>query len=279
MNAYKDSELLNKTCDIINNIKEKRGIFMVDRLKNKVAIVTGGTVGIGLAIAQKFVEEGAKVVITGRRANVGEEAVKSIGDESVARFVQHDASDEQGWIDLFENTIKWFGHVDTVVNNAGIAIAKNIEETTFEDWKFLQSINSDGVFLGTKYGIQYMKNQPGGASIINMSSIEGFVGDPNLAAYNHSKGGVRILSKSAALHAALNDYNLRVNTIHPGYIKTPLVENIPGAEEAQSQRTQTPMGHIGEPNDIAYMAVYLASEESKFATGSEFVVDGGYLAQ
>ncbi|MDR3240638.1 MAG: glucose 1-dehydrogenase [Lactobacillaceae bacterium] len=252
---------------------------MTGRLEGKVAIVTGGTLGIGLACATKFVEEGAKVVITGRRANVGEEAVKSIGGDDVIRFVQHDAADEAGWIDLFEKTIEWFGHVDTVVNNAGIAIGKNIEDTTFDDWKLLQSINSDGVFLGTKYGVQYMKNQPGGASIINMSSIEGFVGDPNLTAYNHSKGGVRIMSKSAALHCALNDYNLRVNTVHPGYIKTPLVDGLEGAEEAQSQRTQTPVGHIGEPNDIAYICVYLASEESKYATGAEFVVDGGYLAK
>ncbi|MCM0582550.1 glucose 1-dehydrogenase [Weissella diestrammenae] len=252
---------------------------MTGRLTGKVAIVTGGTLGIGLAVATQFVAEGAKVVITGRRANVGEEAVASIGGPEVIRFVQHDAADEAGWIDLFEQTIAWFGHVDTVVNNAGIAIGKNIEETTFDDWKLLQSINSDGVFLGTKYGVQYMKNQPGGASIINMSSIEGFVGDPNLTAYNHSKGGVRIMSKSAALHCALNDYNLRVNTVHPGYIKTPLVGNLEGAEEAQSQRTQTPVGHIGEPNDIAYICVYLASEESKYATGAEFVVDGGYLAK
>ncbi|WP_283680001.1 SDR family oxidoreductase [Lentilactobacillus sp. Marseille-Q4993] len=252
---------------------------MADRLKGKVAIVTGGTLGIGLAIAQKFVEEGAKVVITGRREEVGEKAAQSVGGPDVIRFVKHDASDEKGWEDLFDTTEEAFGPVTTVVNNAGIALAKNIEDTTAEEWRNLMSINLDGVFYGTKLGIIRMKNKHLGASIINMSSIEGFVGDPNLAAYNASKGGVRLLTKSAALHCALNDYDVRVNTVHPGYIKTPLVDNIPGAEEAQSQRTQTPMGHIGEPNDIAYMCVYLASDESKFATGSEFVVDGGYLAQ
>ncbi|AQW21059.1 3-beta hydroxysteroid dehydrogenase [Lentilactobacillus curieae] len=252
---------------------------MADRLKGKVAIVTGGTLGIGYAVAQKFVEEGAKVVITGRREEVGEKAAKEIGTPDQIRFIKHDASDEQGWTDLFDETEKAFGQVTTLVNNAGIALAKNIEDTTAEEWRKLMSINLDGVFYGTKLGIIRMKNKNLGASIINMSSIEGFVGDPNLAAYNASKGGVRLLTKSAALHCSLNDYDVRVNTVHPGYIKTPLVDDIPGAEEAQSQRTQTPMGHIGEPNDIAYMCVYLASDESKFATGSEFVVDGGYLAQ
>jgi NAD(P)-dependent dehydrogenase (short-subunit alcohol dehydrogenase family) len=122
-----------------------------------------------------------------------------------------------------------------------------------------------------------MKNQEAGASIINLSSGEGMVGDPNLVAYNASKGGVRIFSKSAALYCAKNDYHIRINTVHPGYIKTPMVP--PALEQYQSQRHQTPMGHIGEPSDIAHLCVYLASDESKFATGAEFVVDGGYLAQ
>jgi NAD(P)-dependent dehydrogenase (short-subunit alcohol dehydrogenase family) len=248
---------------------------MTDRLKNKVAIITGGTKGIGLAIAQRFVEEGAKVVITGRHELP--EALASIGDESVARFVKHDSSDEQGWVDLFAQTKEWFGHVDTLVNNAGIGVPGNIENTTWQAWQQTIDINLGGVFLGTKYGVLNMKNQAGGASIINMSSIEGYVGDPNLAAYNASKGGVRMLTKSAALHAALNDYNLRVNSIHPGYIKTPMIT--PAFETAMAQRTKTPMGHLGDPNDIAYLAVYLASEEAKFATGAEFVADGGYLAQ
>ncbi|PWG00344.1 SDR family oxidoreductase [Levilactobacillus bambusae] len=252
---------------------------MSHRLDGKVAIVTGGTLGIGEAIAHRFVDEGAKVVITGRHSDVGEAAAKKIGGPDVIRFVQQDTSDEARWDEVFDATEEAFGPVTTIVNNAGIAINKNIEETTAEDWHKLMSVNLDGVFYGTKLGIIRMKNKNLGASIINMSSIEGFVGDPNLAAYNASKGAVRIFSKSAALHCALNDYDVRVNTVHPGYIKTPLVDDLPGAEAAMSQRDKTPMGHIGEPDDIAYMCVYLASNESKFATGSEFVVDGGYLAQ
>lgn len=252
---------------------------MSHRLDGKVAIVTGGTLGIGLAVADKFVEEGGKVMITGRHADVGEKAAKSIGGPDVIQFFQHDATDEQGWLDLFDATEKTFGPVTTIVNNAGMAVNKSIENTTTKEWKQQLAVNLDGVFYGTRLGIQRMKNKHLGASIINMSSIEGFVGDPNLGAYNASKGAVRIMTKSAAVDCALKDYDVRVNTVHPGYIKTPLVDDLPGAEEAMSARTKTPMSHIGEPNDIAWICVYLASDEAKFATGSEFVVDGGYTAQ
>jgi NAD(P)-dependent dehydrogenase (short-subunit alcohol dehydrogenase family) len=252
---------------------------MSHRLDGKVAIVTGGTFGIGFAIAQKFVSEGAKVVITGRHADVGEEAAKKIGGPDVVRYIKHDASDEEGWTALFDETEKSFGPVSTLVNNAGVGWTGSIEETTTEMWHDLLAINLDGVFYGTRLAIQRMKNKHLGASIINMSSIEGFIGDPNLGAYNASKGAVRIMSKSAAVDCALKDYGVRINTVHPGYIKTPLVDKIPGAEAQMSARTKTPMGHLGEPDDIAWICVYLASDESKFATGSEFVVDGGYTAQ
>lgn len=252
---------------------------MSNRLDGKVAIVTGGTLGIGWAVAHRFVDEGAKVVITGRHADVGEAAAKKIGGPDVIRFIQHDAADEAGWVDLFDETEKAFGPVSTLVNNAGVGLTGSIEETSTETWRKIMDINLDGVFFGTRLGIQRMKNKNLGASIINMSSIEGFIGDPNLGAYNATKGAVRIMSKSAAIDSALKDYDVRVNTVHPGYIKTPLVDRIEGAEEGMSDRSKTPMGHIGEPDDIAWICVYLASNESKFATGSEFVVDGGYTAQ
>lgn len=252
---------------------------MSQRLKGKVAIVTGGTLGIGLAIAARFVEEGAKVMITGRHSDVGEAAAKKVGSPAEIRFFKQDVSDEQSWLSLFDATTEAFGQVTTIVNNAGMAINKSIEETTTEEWHQLLAVNLDGVFFGTRLGIQKMKNKSVGASIINLSSIEGLVGDPNLGAYNASKGAVRLLSKSAAVDCALKDYKVRVNTVHPGYIKTPLVDDLPGAEEKMSQRSKTPVGHIGDPDDIAYICVYLASEESKFATGAEFVVDGGYTAQ
>lgn len=252
---------------------------MGERLKGKVAIVTGGSLGIGWAIANRFVQEGAKVIITGRRSQIGEEAAQKIGTPDVIRFIQHDSSDEAGWIDLFNQTEQIFGPVSTLVNNAGIAVGNSIENTTTEEWRQIMAVNLDGVFFGTRLGIQRMKNKHLGASIINMSSIEGFVGDSNLGAYNASKGAVRIMSKSAAVDCALKDYDIRINSVHPGYIKTPMVESTPGMVEAMSQRSKTPVGHLGEPDDIAYMCVFLASDESKFATGSEFVVDGGYTAQ
>lgn len=252
---------------------------MGERLKGKVAIVTGGSLGIGWAIANRFVQEGAKVVITGRREQIGEEAAQKIGTPDVIRFIQHDSSDEAGWVDLFDQTEQIFGPVSTLVNNAGIAVGNSIENTTTEEWRQIMAVNLDGVFFGTRLGIQRMKNKDLGASIINMSSIEGFVGDSNLGAYNASKGAVRIMSKSAAVDCALKDYDIRINSVHPGYIRTPMVESTPGMVEAMSQRSKTPMGHLGKPDDIAYMCVFLASDESKFATGSEFVVDGGYTAQ
>ncbi|MCM6765737.1 SDR family oxidoreductase [Weissella paramesenteroides] len=252
---------------------------MGERLKGKVAIVTGGSLGIGWAIANRFVQEGAKVVITGRREQIGEEAAQKIGTPDVIRFIQHDSSDEAGWVDLFDQTEQIFGPVSTLVNNAGIAVGNSIENTTTEEWRQIMAVNLDGVFFGTRLGIQRMKNKDLGASIINMSSIEGFIGDSNLGAYNASKGAVRIMSKSAAVDCALKDYDIRINSVHPGYIRTPMVESTPGMVEAMSQRSKTPMGHLGEPDDIAYMCVFLASDESKFATGSEFVVDGGYTAQ
>jgi NAD(P)-dependent dehydrogenase (short-subunit alcohol dehydrogenase family) len=250
---------------------------MSGRLEGKVAIITGGTSGLGLATAEEFVRQGAKVVITGRRAEVGQKAAESIGKPDVVRFVRQDTSEEQGWAELFAQVKIWYGAVHILVNSAGIAIGGDIEHLSLEDWRKTLSINLDGVFLGTKYGVINMKKQAAGASIINLSSVEGMAGDPNLVAYNASKGGVRIFSKSAALYCAKNDYHIRINTVHPGYIKTPMVP--PALEQYQAQRHQTPMGHIGEPSDIAHICVYLASDESKFATGAEFVVDGGYLAQ
>ncbi|HJE86625.1 MAG TPA: SDR family oxidoreductase [Levilactobacillus hammesii] len=252
---------------------------MAHRLDGKVAIVTGGTLGIGLAIAHRFVEEGAKVMITGRHADVGEKAAKSIGTPDVIQFFKQDVAEESSWNQVFDATEQAFGQVTTVVNNAGIGLTGPIEDTTTEDWHKLLSVNLDGVFFGTRLGIQRMKNKHLGASIINVSSIEGLIGDANAGSYNASKGGVRLMSKSAALDCALNDYDVRVNTVHPGYIKTPMVEAVPEVEAAMADRTKTPMGHLGEPDDIAYICIYLASNESKFATGAEFVVDGGYTAQ
>lgn len=259
----------------------------MDRVKGKVALVTGGRQGLGKAIAVMLAREGAKVVITDRKEE-GAQAVlaeiKAAGSEGI--FVQHDVSSEADWDKAIAATLDKFGTLDILVNNAGVGEGKNIEEVTLEQWRWVMSINLDGVFLGTQKAIGAMK-KCGGGSIVNMSSIEGLVGDRRMAAYDASKGGLVMLSRSAALHCARNHYNIRVNTVHPGFIDTNMVAGFLKAiaEDGDVVKARKdlealhPLGHLGEPDDVAYAVLYLASEESKFATGSELVVDGGYTAR
>jgi NAD(P)-dependent dehydrogenase (short-subunit alcohol dehydrogenase family) len=253
------------------------------RVANKVALVTGASLGLGRASALLLAREGAKVVVTDVKEAEGravaEEIVKAGGE---AIFVRHDVASEADWARSIGEAKARFGRLDVVVNNAGVALAGSIEDTTLEQWRRLMSINLDGVFLGTRDAVAAMKDH--GGSIINLSSIEGIIGDPNLAAYNASKGGVRLLTKSAALHCAKAGYKIRVNSIHPGYILTPMVEGYVAThgdadETYKAIAAMHPLGHIGEPNDIAYGVLYLASDESKFVTGSELIIDGGYTAQ
>jgi 3(or 17)beta-hydroxysteroid dehydrogenase len=254
------------------------------RTQDKVAIVTGGSVGLGKAQANMLAREGAKVVITDIKEQDGLKVADEINsDGGTAIFMKHDVASEDEWKATIGRTLDKYNRLDVLVNNAGVAFSDNVEETSLEDWKKLMTVNLDGVFLGTKYAVKEMKKSKGG-SIINMSSIEGLVGDPNFPAYNASKGGVRLLTKSAALHCANSGYNIRVNSVHPGYIWTPMVENYLKSqgdiEEGKKKLADMhPIGHIGEPDDIAYAVVYLASDEAKFMTGAEIVIDGGYTAQ
>ncbi|MEQ9442800.1 MAG: SDR family oxidoreductase [Cyclobacteriaceae bacterium] len=254
-------------------------------VKNKVAIVTGGASGLGKSSALLLAREGAKVVITDLDEVQGHEVVQVIkqqGGEAV--FIRQDVSGEDEWKSVIQTTLDTYGKLHILANSAGIGVGGNVEEVTLADWKKLMSINLDGTFLGTQYGIKAMRKTGEGGSIINFSSIEGLVGDPNLPAYNASKGGVTLFTKSAALHCARQGYGIRVNSIHPAYIWTPMVENYLKAqgnvEEGRKMLdSMHPVGHMGEPDDIGYGVVYLASEESKFMTGAELVIDGGYTAQ
>lgn len=167
--------------------------------------------------------------------------------------------------------MKKFGHVDVLLNNAGILFFDNAEDIDLDEWHKILSVDLDGVMLGVKYRIRHMKDR--GGSIINMCSIAGLIGISNLYAYNAAKGGVRILTKSAALYCAEKKYPIRVNSVHPGYAHTPMVDAYPEMEEGLEKLH--PMGRLGEAREIANMALYLASDESSFSTGSEFVVDGG----
>ena len=252
------------------------------RVEGKVALVTGGAVGIGAATARLLAREGANVAITDVKTDEGEALARQLGDDAL--FVRHDVSSEQDWRHAIDATLARFGRLDVLVNNAGVGVAANVEVETLENWRWLMSINLDGVFLGTKLAIESMKRSASAGSIINLSSIEGIVADANLAAYNASKGGVTLFTKSAALHCAKTGTRIRVNSVHPGYIWTPMVQNHlnrqPDPEAAKAYvESLHPVGHLGEPDDIAYAILYLASDESKFVTGAELVVDGGYTAQ
>lgn len=245
----------------------------MNRLKDKVAIVTGGTQGIGLGIAKCFINEGAKVVITSTTESKGAKAVAELGENAI--YVKQNVAKEADWENVINQTLDKFGGLDIVVNNAGIAPQLvSIDKETLEDWNKVISVDLTGTFLGVKHGMATMAKN-GGGSIINISSIEGLIGAPTVGPYNAAKGGVRLLTKSAALDATTNKYNVRVNSVHPGYIDTDI---IPEDQKAMYGKL-TPMGHIGTPEDIGMLCVYLASDESKFVTGSEFVIDGGVTAE
>ena len=254
----------------------------MNRVMGKVAIVTGGAGGMGRAISSLLTREGAKVVVTDINEVNGKEVVEAIRhDGGEAVFVKHDVTSEQDWSKLIEKTLAEFGKLDILVNNAGVMLVKEIKDISLEEWRQLMSVNLDGVFLGTKHGIRAMRGN-GGGSIINMSSVAGIVGTlDDTAAFCASKGGVRLLTKAAALECskAGHDYNIRVNSIHPGVIQTPLVEVL--LEDAAIRKRLEeihPIGFMGEPIDIAYVVLYLASDESRLVTGAQMAIDGGWTA-
>ncbi|HLQ74281.1 MAG TPA: glucose 1-dehydrogenase [Bacillota bacterium] len=253
------------------------------RLNGKVAFITGGSSGIGKAMSYLFSNEGAKVVIADINKEAGTKVVEEItGNGKDAAFVELNVTSEEQWEAAINEAIDHFGFISVVVNGAGIGgDGKSIEETTLSDWDRIIDINLKGVYLGTKHAIISMKNNEKNCSIINLSSIAGLVGDDQLTIYSASKGGVKLLTKSSALHCAKSRYSIRVNSIHPGYIRTPMVDEfVAGDEEAiKAIDAMHPVGHMGEADDIAFAALYLASDESKFVTGSEQVVDGGYTAR
>ena len=248
------------------------------RLEGKVALISGGARGMGAEEAKLFAREGAKVVIgdileeEGRRT---EAEVNELGGECL--FVRLDVTNEAQWQGAVAATVARFGKLDILVNNAGIFLGNPVEDTTSQEWDQIMDINAKGVFLGTKLAIPEMR-KAGGGSIINISSVAGLVGNPYSSAYNASKGAVRLLTKSTAIQYAKD--GIRANSIHPGVIETPMTQDVVNDPSFKEFRLATnPIPRLGQPADIAYGALYLASDESSFVTGSELVIDGGRTAQ
>jgi len=255
------------------------------RLKDKIVLVTGAASGIGLASVEACAREGAVVIISDVNSKEGEaQAQRLVADGLAVEFVQQDVASEADWRRVVDEILRRHGRLDVLVNNAGIVVIAPIEQETLEGWRRTQAVNMEGVFLGSREAVRAMKD--GGGSIVNISSIEGIVGGPMVPAYNAAKGGVRLLTKSVALHCAQQGYRIRVNSVHPGYVGTPLVANAIGAlppDQAaalhQDLLGRIPMGRLGEPREIANVVLFLASDESSYMTGSELVVDGGYTAR
>jgi 3(or 17)beta-hydroxysteroid dehydrogenase len=253
---------------------------MAGRLTGKVAFITGGASGLGRAMAIAFAAEGASVAIADIDQQRGREVAKAIGDRAI--FLPHDVTSEEQWIANFSEATRVFGHLDTLVNNAGIGTRGTVEQTTLAEWRRIHAVNLEGPFLGCKHGIALIAKAGGGA-IINISSVAGLIGARDSAAYCASKGGVRLLTKSVALHCAHRKNGVRCNSIHPVYTDTPMVGQMLAESRSPEKmlegiKAMVPLGRLGTPEELAAMAVYLVSDEARFVTGAEFVFDGGYTA-
>jgi NAD(P)-dependent dehydrogenase (short-subunit alcohol dehydrogenase family) len=253
------------------------------RLQGKVAIVTGAGKGIGAATARRMAQEGAKVAVLDVDLAAAQAVVQELVDAGRdARAWRCDVTREAEVQQVFAEVVAHFGRLDVLVNNAGIAgVNKPTHEISEAEWDAVMAVNVKGVFFCTKHAVPYLK-QAGGGSVINLSSIYGLVGAPDSPPYHASKGAVRLMTKTDALLYAAD--RIRVNSIHPGFIITPMVEGylhqLPQEEKARKAlEALHPLGHLGEPDDIAWGAVYLASDEAKFVTGSELVIDGGYTCR
>lgn len=243
------------------------------RLDGKVAIITGAARGMGAAHAKRFVEEGAKVVITDILLDEGEKLASELGKNAV--FVKHDVSNAADWEEVVNMAEEAFGPVDILVNNAGISVSVPIEELTEEQYRKVVDINQVSVFLGTKAVLPSMK-KTGGGSIVNISSMAGIVGGQGQMAYSASKFAVRGMTKAAA--AELAPLNIRVNSVHPGAIRTPMIDLPENKEIIEALEESTPLGRVAEPEEVSELVLFLASDESSYSTGAEFLIDGGASA-
>lgn len=243
------------------------------RVEGKVCLVTGGGSGLGRADALRLAEEGAQVVVTDVDVAGGEETVALAGAD--ATFMLHDVADETRWQQVVADTLDRFGKLNVVVNNAGIVIPGTVESTTTEDWRRQQQIHMDGVFFGLKYGIGAIKQNDEPGSIINMSSTTALQGYAMVFAYGAAKGAIRTMSKHAAVHCVNMGYKIRVNSLHPGVIDTPMVRNLSAGVVPPADAPPPSAGNVGlgDPKDVANTVLFLASDESRFVNGTELPID------
>ncbi len=245
------------------------------RLDGKVALITGGAAGIGRETALRFAKEGAKVVITDVNEEDGQKVLEEIKKETQdALFLKHDVTQEEDWKSVVSEVADKFNRIDVLFNNAGIYIIKPITETDVETWDKLMDINVKGVFLGMKHVLPEMEKNNSG-SIINASSLAGLMGTANHVLYGASKGAVRVMTKDAAAEYA--NKGIRINSIHPGYIETGMADYASEATKMSKEELDAtyPLGRMGKPHEVSNLVLFLASDESSFSTGSEFVIDGG----
>jgi NAD(P)-dependent dehydrogenase (short-subunit alcohol dehydrogenase family) len=256
----------------------------VSRVAGTLALVTGAAQGIGAASARALASEGAKVLVTDVNADGAAATAAAIDREfgaGIAFAFRHDVTSEAEWIAAIAEARRTLGGLSVLVNNAGIAQVGSVEDLSLEEWRRGMSVNADSVFLGCKHALPLMReSQPG--SIVNISSIAGLIASHNFAVYNASKAAVWLLSKSVALHCARNGWNIRCNSVHPTFIKTPILHSLIGDRDEATVlgklTRQVPLGRLGEAADVANAVVYLASDESGFMTGAELKLDGGISA-
>jgi NAD(P)-dependent dehydrogenase (short-subunit alcohol dehydrogenase family) len=254
------------------------------RVAGKIALVTGAGSGLGRAISELLAREGARVAVTDIDEAAAQQTAGSINGSTpgAAIALNHDVTEAAAWSAALERSVAEFGGLHILVNNAGIAEGGSIEDTDYETWRRVHAIDLDGVFLGCKLALPHIRAS-GGGSIVNISSIAAIVAGHNMAAYNSAKAAVRHLTKSVALHCAKQGYGIRCNSVHPAFVRTPILDPLVvrfGEQEAYAKLgRQIPLGRIGEPEEVAYGVLYLACDESSFMTGAELVLDGGLSAQ
>ena len=248
---------------------------MADRLKGKVALISGGASGLGRAQAVLYAQEGAAVLIGDVQEQSGHEVARSIADAGgKAAYIRLDVTDNDSWCSAVEDAVSRFGKLTTLVNNAGIFHPGGIVDETRDGWDRMIAVNQTGVFLGMKSAVPALL-ESGNASIVNISSLFGLMGRPGAISYHASKAAVRLMSKGAALEFAKR--GIRVNTIFPGQIKTPILGDITPEQDA-AIKAAIPMGDAGDPMDVGYVSLYLASDEAKYVSGAELWVDGAWYA-